>query len=239
MKRIIGDGVADSVNQKLKLLVTDNELVVNTKGQPEYRVRNCAQIALTSNYYDCIKLDQDDRRACVIHWGPISDAVDYRGNQDYWQKYVAWLEGDGPSALYQYLLEWDCSGFDPHAWAPFTPEKEAVTEASMMPMELWMKDLFSDSENHLPLVSAGRALWTAKELAVLYYSLSEEEITQGQLKAITNGLRNQGFKQAAEGAPLRPHGREGAQARYWIIRSKGLKDWKDATKCLKHLKQFF
>jgi putative DNA primase/helicase len=237
LKRVRDEG--DSVNQKLKLLVTDEFMVVNTKGQPEYRVRNCANWALTSNYFDCLKLDQDDRRACVVHWSPLSETVDRRGDQEYWIKYVEWLDAGGAASLYQYLLEFDLSGFDPHAWAPATEAKLQVTESAMLPMELWMKDLWTDPDTSLPLVSAGRCLWTAKEIAVLYYGLGEGDLTQGQLKGVSNGLRNQGFQQAAGGAAIRAHGREGAQARYWVIRNRADKRWGQTQQCLVHLKKFF
>lgn len=244
LKRVRDEG--DSVNQKLKLLVTDEFMVVNTKGQPEYRVRNCANWALTSNYFDCLKLDQDDRRACVVHWSPVSETLDRRGDQEYWTKYVEWMEGTSPgeyspgaSALYQYLLEYDLSGFDPHAWAPETEAKLQVTESSMLPMELWMRDLWKEPRASLPLVASGRALWTAKELAVLYYGMGENDLTQGQLKAISNGLRNQGFQQAAGGAAIRAHGRDGPQSRYWVITDRGRRGWDQTLTCLAHLKKFF
>lgn len=237
LKRVREEG--DMVNQKFKLLITDDKMIVNTKGQPEYRVANLANWTLTSNYYDCVKLDQDDRRTMVLKWEPLRPEVDHRGDQAYWQKYVAWVEGDGPAALYQYLLEWDCKGFDPHAWAPVTEWKEIVTNAAMMPMESWMKDLWDDPQQILPLVSVGRSLWTAKELAVLYYGLGENELTQGQLKGIANGLRNQGFSQAALGAAIRAQGRDGPQQRYWVICDRKSTKWRDTQRCLDHLKKFF
>ena len=226
--------------QKIKLLTTSKRITVNTKNQPEYEVINCANLALTSNYHDCIKLDQDDRRACVIKWEPQSAAVDHRGDQPYWVEYVRWAENEGPSALYQFLLEWDieASGFDPHAWAPHTEWKTEITEASMSPMDLWTKDLWRDPEFVLPLIGQGRALWTAKELGMLYWGCSESEITQGRSKILTNSLKNQGFVMANSGSPLKPQGRDGVQARFWVVRNRD-KDWSLAAPCTAHLRQFF
>lgn len=246
LKRVRDEG--DLVNQRIKLLVTDDKMIVNGKGVPEYRVRNCANLVLTSNYYDCVKLDQDDRRMCVVHWTPTSSDVDRRGDQPYWVRYVKWLEGDGPGALYQFLLEWDCSKFDPFAWAPGTKSKEDVTEASMAPIEIWVKDLWNDPDGMLPLISEGRCLWTANELAVLYYGLGKNELTPGQVKGMQNALRNQGFEQANGGNPLKPNGRDGIQSRFWVIKDRGENDWyvkptsreKGAlNRCLEHLKLFF
>lgn len=240
LPRIRSEDVAGLAMQKIKLLTTSKKITVNTKNQPEYEVTNCANLALTSNYHDCIKLDQDDRRACVIKWTPQSEDVDHRGDQPYWVEYVRWSENEGPAALYQFLLEWDCkaAGFDPHAWAPHTEWKDAITEASMSPMDLWSKDLWRDPEFVLPLIGQGRALWTAKELGMLYWGCAESEVTHGRSKLITNAMKNQGFEQANGGSPLKPQGRDGMQARFWIIRNKEA-DWSDARTCSSHLKLFF
>jgi hypothetical protein len=236
------DDTGGVVMQKIKLLTTDNKMVVNTKGQPEYTVTNCANLAVTSNYHDCVKLDEDDRRACVIKWEPQSEYVDHRGDQPYWIKYVRWMEGDGSAALYQFLLEWDCQGFDPKAWAPATPWKEDVTESSMDPMDLWAKELMADPEGFLPLLGQGRVLWTAKELGMLYWGCSESEVTHGRSKVLTNALKNAGFVMCNDGKPLKPQGRDGVQARFWVIRRKGTaedKKWQVPSVCTNHLKQFF
>ncbi len=228
------------VMQKIKLLTTDDKLNVNTKGQPEYEVRNCANMVLTANYHDVLKLDEDDRRACVIKWEPQSSVVEHRGDQPYWMRYVHWMENGGSAALYQYLLGWDCTGFDPAAWAPMTQWKVDVTEASMEPMELWAKDLKKDPDGILPLLGQGRALWTAKELGVLYWGCSEAEITHGRSKVVSNALKNAGFVLAAGGIPLRPQGREGVQARFYVVRA-GDKParWQDSAECVRHLKMYF
>ena len=230
---------ADAVNQKIKLLTTDKKMLVNRKGDPEYTITNTINLAITSNYRDCLKLDQDDRRVCVVKWEPLSSRVDHRGNQVYWREYVDWAKSVGPAALLQFLLEWDCSKFDPYAWAPATEWKSEVTEASMAPMDLWVKDLWAEPDIVLPLTGQGRALWTAKELAVLYYGEGENELTHGKIKSIVNALGNKGFKQAAKGAPIRPGGREGVQQRYWVIRDRENKKWVDSPQCLGHLKQWF
>ena len=123
-------GDEDTVSQKVKALTTQEMVVVNRKGQPEYEIRNHANLVITSNYVDCIKLDQDDRRACVLKW---MNSLDRRGDQRYWMAYSKWADTVGPGALYAWLLEKDISWFDPTAWAMATPWKEIVKEAAMAP----------------------------------------------------------------------------------------------------------
>jgi hypothetical protein len=218
-------GEEDAVSQRVKAMVTQEKIKVNKKGQPEYDVDNHLNLAITSNYWDCIKLDADDRRACVIRWGP--GAVDRRGDQAYWQRYVRWAEsGWGPAALYHYLLNLDISWFDPSAWAPHTVWKQEVKAATMSPMEQWALDLLEDPETVLPLPGKDKALWTAKELAGVYYGESEAELSPGKVKSLANVLRNVGFRQAHEGKLVkRP--RTGVPERFWIIQQRD-KAWGSA-----------
>jgi len=206
------------VSQRVKYLVTQEYLKVNQKNEPEYTVENHVNLAITSNYWDCIKLDQDDRRACVVRWGP--GAVDQRGNQSYWKNYVRWAESEtGAAALYEYLLGLDISWFDPAAWAPPTEWKEEVKAATMSPMEQWVADLYANPEDALPLTGKDKAVWTAKELAVLYYGESEAELSPGKVKSMANALRNAGFQQA-HGGKLIKRPSTSTPERWWVIQRR-------------------
>jgi hypothetical protein len=208
-------GEEDAINQRVKALVTSPKLKVNRKGQPEYEIDNHVNVAITSNYWDCIKLDQDDRRACVVRW---DGEMDRRGDQPYWSRYVRWVECGGAAAVHDYLLRRDTTGFDPAAWAPDTKWKEQVKEATMGALESWVMDLMRTPAEVLPIIGVGRALWTAKELAVLYYGEGENELSPGKVKAIANCLRNVGFTQAHGGALIRRPG--GVADRFWVIQQK-------------------
>lgn len=211
-------GEEDMVSQRVKYLVTQEYLKVNQKNEPEYTVENHVNLAITSNYWDCIKLDQDDRRACVVRWGP--GAVDQRGNQSYWKNYVRWAESEtGAAALYEYLLGLDISWFDPAAWAPPTEWKEEVKAATMSPMEQWVADLYASPEDALPLTGKDKAVWTAKELAVLYYGESEAELSPGKAKSMANALRNAGFQQA-HGGKLIKRPSTSTPERWWVIQRR-------------------
>ena len=225
-------GEDDLVSQRIKALVTQDKLKVNRKGQPEYEIDNHTNLVITSNYWDCVKLDQDDRRACVIRWG--TGGLDRRGDQVYWQNYVRWADsGWGPAALYHFLLNMDISWFDPAAWAPPTFWKEEVKIATMSPVDQWVKDLLENPEMILPLPGKDRAVWTARELAMLYYGEAESEMSPTKVKSMSNALRNRGFVQAAEGKLVRRPG--GAPERWWVIQDKHLK-W-DTEAVAKHLRK--
>lgn len=221
-------GEEDAVSQVVKALVTSEKLTVNKKGQPEYDIDNHVNLAVTSNYWDCLRLDADDRRSCVIRW---NGAIDRRGDQSYWRNYVEWCERGGANALYDYLLNKTISWFDPAAWAPATSWKEQVKEASMGPMESHFHDMFKEPTNILPIVSADKALWTAKELASMYYGKGFNELSPGEIKAVANSLRNTGFVQAHEGNLIK---RDGIAERFWVIQQRD-KEW-NAAACSAHFK---
>jgi hypothetical protein len=139
----------------------------------------------------------------------------------------------GANALYDWLLRQDIRWFDPSAWAPATKWKEQVTEASMTPIESWVHDLILSPTETLPLIGANKALWTAKELAVVFYGESESELSPGKIKAMANALRNAGFAQAHGGALIRRPG--GVADRFWVIQRRE-EIW-DLAQCREHLKQ--
>lgn len=225
---------SDSVNQKIKGMVTNATMTVNRKGDPEYKIRNVANLAITSNYYDCIKLDEDDRRAAIIRWSPVTEALDMRGMQGYWRPLAAWLTSTaGAAAIYAYLLDRDLTGFDPAAWAPTTVWKEQVIDAARSPIERFAAQLKVEPELHLPPLTDGRVLFTAKELAMYHYGL---EPAKGQIDALANELRNQNFVRANRDKSIKSKG--GGVNRYWVVQRADLpiQDWQDPTVCGKHLR---
>lgn len=223
-------GDKDNVAQKVKGLITSDKINVNRKGQPEYEVTNAANFAITDNFWDCLKLDSDDRRACVIRWEGV---IDRRGDQPYWSRYVKWCDGWGASHLYSWLLNQNISWFDPASWAPATRWKEQVKEATTAPLDSWVKDLYENPAEVLPLIGQARALWTAKELSIIYFAESENDLSPGKIKAMANALRNQGFLQAHDGALIRRPG--GVAERFWAVQQRA-KKW-GAEECRKHLLQ--
>jgi len=229
-------GEEDAVSQKIKFLVTSETINVNRKGQPEYEVDNHNNLAITSNYWDCIKLDQDDRRACVVRWDATeAGGVDRRGDQPYWLKYVRWADTVGPAALYDFLLKYDTSKFDPAAWAPETSWKQDVKEASMNSLEFFVHNLYQDPDTTLGLFGGvGKALYTSKELASLHYQCSEVELSPGRIKAMGDALRNRGFKTANGGKQVRPVS-GGNPAVFWVIRRK-TEQWEDTEVVRRHLR---
>lgn len=182
------------INNKIKMLVTGERIIVNRKGEPEYEITNCVQLVTTSNYVDSLKLDDDDRRACVIRFGE-------RGCQlsgEFWQAYFPWVDGGGAAAVYDHLLNVDLAGFDPKGWAPMTEDKKAVTAAARGAMDAFVADLIEDADSVLMPLLAGARVVTVDQLVLSY--LADDPMgrpTPGVKNALAQKLANAGLKKTA------------------------------------------
>ena len=222
---------ADQVNQKIKALVTSTTLTYNKKGEPEYKVRNTVNLAITSNYYDCVKLDEDDRRATVIRWEPVSPISDHRGDQHYWAAYSKWVEADGAKAIFHFLQTRDLSRFDPDAWSLSSAAKAEVVDAARTPIQRFVAELKSGCPS-LPPYCEGRQLFTAKELAIHFY---EGLPSPGQSHALADEMRNQGIQKANGGKKIKA--RETGEL-FWVVPQDGLpaQDWSSPAVCTAHIR---
>lgn len=196
-----------SITNKIKILVTSPKLTVNGKGKPEYVVDNHLNLVTTSNYSDSIKLDEGDRRACVVQFGSrdtrIMDAA-------VWKEYYDWVENGGGPALYDYLLGVDMGGFNPNGDAYKTDWKELVTDATRGPMEKFVRELWDDPDSVLPVWMQGAAVLTSDQLAVAYMPEETFKITPGLKNALGQRMQDIGFERMEFKA-------DGAKKRGWVI----------------------
>jgi len=222
----------DVINQRVKGIVTNEFMTVNRKGDPEYKIKNVSNLAITSNYFDCIKLDEDDRRAAVVRWEPYNAFMDRRGDPSFWLPLVQWIDDQGSSIIYDYLLRRDLGNFNPGAWAPVTAEKGEVIDSARSPIERFVAQLKTEPEANLPPLTSGRVLFKTRELAVYHYGT---EPAKGQVDALGNELRNQGFKLANQGKVIKSLS---GVARWWVIPQKEYpaQDWNLPAACTAHLK---
>ena len=202
---------SSAINQKVKMIVTGDRMIINKKGQPQYSVRNCAQLVTTGNYLDSIKLDDDDRRACVIKYGERGEGL----GEEFWKDYYNWMDdGGGAEAVYHYLLAVDLEGFNPKGWAPMTEDKKDVTQASRSALEQWVGQLWEDPDAVLSPILRGRMLFTNDELAPLAFGDDPFGVTPGKKASLGIKMTSVGFKRTANikvgGKPIR----------LWIVRGR-------------------
>lgn len=205
-----GGGHADlgqKINNKMKMLVTGETLVVNRKGDPEYTVQNCAQVVTTSNYVDSIQMDGDDRRACVVKFG----AQGGRLPDTFWQDYYAWLDSGGSAAVYAYLLGVDLSGWDPKGWAPMTQDKADVISAGRKGLEGWAHDFVNETADMMMPILRGARVLTMAQIEQCYIAQNEGA------KSSTNQRRVLGVRLASAGMEQVEVKWEGSKVRAWVL----------------------
>ena len=179
----------ETTYNKLKKLTTLDTLVVNTKGIPQYNIRNCLNFAVIANYPDALKLDQGDGRCCVIEFG----ARDKTLGKPWFTEYFKWVEDVGASYVYDYLLRYPLDDFNPHGDAPMTEIKQIATTAARRADEEWINTLWYDPDAVLPPIVDGRCLFTNEELATMCYQDDPQGVSLGLKKTFGVKMHAAGF----------------------------------------------
>jgi hypothetical protein len=214
---IMGDEITGSDKREhadtLKRLITQRSITINTKYVPQYDVPDCINYFFTSNHPDAFFMSDHDRRYFIneVLGEPLAESF-YRG-------YDAWLWGDGPSALFHWLLERDISKFSPTAPAFKTKAKERMVVSGKGELTGWVNELKQHPEQVLrmgQMAWVGRDLFTAKELLTMY---QEEHPNNTKVSAVGIGraLSAAGMVQVDNGNPIM--GADGKMARFFAVRN--------------------
>lgn len=199
-KRIDGD--------RLKHMISRESISVNIKYQPTYDLPDCVAYFLTSNHPDALFIENYDRRMFI--WEIIGAPLP---TEFYTKEYDTWKNGEGPAALFYYLLNnIDCSGFDPLAPALMTEAKEDMRELSKSDVDAWAAQLVRDPPSilHIDGKPIGRDLFTAAELLNLYDTDGSKRTT---LIALGKALRRAGLRMV--GVVRTPKG----SVKLWAVRN--------------------
>ena len=214
---------------KLKKLITAEEIVVNEKGVKKFNISAHANYMVTTNYLDAIKLDQDDRRFAVVTFDGV---VDRRDDAAYWNTWSRWAEsGEGQAAWLDYLLGVDLTGFDPKGWAPETAAKAVMKQASLSAMEEWVLGL----PETMDVDVGGRVLFTANDLAVIFMGGVGDSPRAGDVQRLSRVLRMYGYDKAYAGKLIKVAGRP---ERYWVVDKGDRRDWQNLDICRGHLEGY-
>ena len=223
---IMGDDVAGSEHKKgtadrLKAMITRQELRLNPKYVPSYSIPDCINYYFNSNHPDAFIVEDMDRRYFI--WEAPSDLH----SQEFYRAYDAWLNSEaGPQALFYHLLHLDLTGFDPKGRAPETAAKRAMMRDSKSDLADWVHRL---KESPAAMLRVGSVelqgdLFSAHRLLALY-----DPETKGRVTAngMARELKRAGFRQVHGGQlVITPTG----TARLYAIRNPdkwlaaGLKD---------------
>jgi hypothetical protein len=220
---ILGDDVTGSdkldVADKLKSLITQQELRINTKYVPEYTVRDCVNYAFTSNQPDAFFLEDDDRRFFVheVLVDPLPDA--------FFKVYDSWLRDDdkGAAAVHHMLKTLPLDGFNPRGRAPETLAKLRMIQVGKSDLAEWVDKLRHDPASMLKLNGhkLKRDLFTSRELLMMYDPINARKVTSN---GMARALRRAHFEQVMGGQPVRT---ESGTDRYFAVRN--ISQWQKAT----------
>lgn len=210
---ILGDDVTGSDkredNDLLKTLITQEKIRINAKFLPEYEIPDCLNYLFTSNQVDAFFLEDDDRRS-FIHEVTVGKL-----DEEFYLEYGMWLDGEGPAALFRYLLDLDLGDFNPSAPAPVTAAKERMIADGHSDLGTWVRQLLADPDALLRVggVKADRDLFTNAELLALY---DPERRTRVTANGLGRELRRAGAVSVNEGRPFRAG--DLAAQRYYALR---------------------
>ena len=210
---VLGDDVTGSNRRQdadmLKKLITQQELRVNMKFVPTYVVPDCINYLFTSNHPDAFFLEDDDRRY-FIHETEVGPK-----DEKFYTDYAKWLNGDGPTALFHYLLNLKLGKFNPAAPAMKTAAKARMIADVKSDLGSWVARMLEDPDGVLVVGEANveSDLFTNRQLLALYDPMTKTKCTAN---GMGRELRKAGVLQALNGNPIQgPDGRD----RYYIVRN--------------------
>lgn len=125
---------------KLKSRISSATVDVEYKGLDKFSIPSFTRFVFTSNQVHALNLESDDRRFCVL---PTSAA--YQQNVEYFTKMKEWLEGDGVSILFDFLMSWKPEEVG-LTWTslmspPYNEAKRQQAEMSMEPADTFFLDI--------------------------------------------------------------------------------------------------
>jgi hypothetical protein len=167
---VLGEEVTSSERRKdsdrMKFMTTRDRVTINEKYQPKFVLPDVTNYGFTSNHDDAFFVDPRDRRLMIVHAPEEAAETSLYDRADTFYK-----SPEGQSALFHYLLNVDCAGFNPLSKAPVTDAKLAMIDLSASDLDLFCREVLADPENMLRVLgerSKKCDLYTAEELLELF-----------------------------------------------------------------------
>jgi len=162
------DGDADQIYGRVKDIITNAHVRVERKGVDAFVTDNCANIMLQGNKVDMLKIDEYDRRLGIFE---VSGDTGLVNNEEFWA--LRWGRIDEISAaVYDWLLRYDISEFNPKGKPVTTQAKLAMVESTHSPRELWVSELMANYKDIMIVMGdvVDGPVATAKELEYVYHN---------------------------------------------------------------------
>jgi hypothetical protein len=225
---IMGDEISGSDKRAdadlLKNMITRETMQVNIKNVPEFVVPDVINYYWVSNHPDAFFMDDKERRYFVndVRVPPL--------DLDFYMKFREYKAGDaGPAAVFQYLLDYSCRGFDPHGKAFLTRAKGRMVRATQSDAQTWIAHVLEDPETMLRVGNTilKHDLYTSREALALYDPAGRTKLTP---QGMSRELVRAGIYHVNGGDPVRVGDRTD---RYFPLRTP--ETWYKAT--VKHIQE--
>lgn len=168
-------GIAD----RMKSMITQQQLRLNPKYIPSYVVPDCINYYFTSNHPDAFFLEDGDRRF-FIHQIMAQSPLP----REFYRHYEDWLVRErGANALFGHLLALDTSTFDPKSPAPMTRSKREMIADNRTDLANWIGNMKEDPDSVLKLGEkpVRGDLWTPSEMLAIFDAEGKGRHTAGSL----------------------------------------------------------
>lgn len=126
--------------EKIKNLITENDTIIREKYVSQYEQVNYLRLFILSNNINPIEISYDDRRFCVFKSHHKKPSKKY-----FTTLHDHFIEDDEQmEILFNYLYNYDISGFKPHENRPKTDAYNSMREHNMNPIYSFLKECFLD-----------------------------------------------------------------------------------------------
>ncbi len=215
---VMGDEITGgdkrSSSDRLKSIITQQQLRINAKYIPAYVVPDCINYYFTSNHPDSFFLEDKDRRMFI--WEVVAPPLP----DSFYREYEDWIgkpneAGPGVGALMHHLMTLPLGDFDPKARAPETASKTDMTRLGRSDLGAWVAMLKESPDSVLKIGGAvvPFALMRSEDMLRLYDPEGRGRVS---VNGFSRELRRQGVAQVynGNGVPTKTDG----QVRLWAVR---------------------
>jgi hypothetical protein len=186
---IVCDEVSSSdkrhIADRVKGWITSTKNNINCKHEPKFTQPNYIKYVFLSNHPDAVFFDNTDRRFFAVQ------TSSHQLSKEEVRGFINWRNDLGYSALLEYLLNLDTSGFDPSAPAPSSASKLNMVEANKSDLETWFDQYIQY------LLDKNIYLVNAEKIAAEYF-ISRN--TKCACKTIANLLGRHGYQKLTKQA---------------------------------------
>jgi len=128
--------------EQLKEIITEKEILIQSKGKDQRKQRNTTGIIFTTNNFDIVKADKNDRRYAFIAMNNSK-----KNDNEYFKKLFEQMEsGKYDKSFYNYLINLDSDNFDFKAERPESEYKKQVNYLNTEPLKRFIIELFNDEK---------------------------------------------------------------------------------------------